>query len=179
MSPADGIALGLKKSFQFSGRATRSEFWWFAAFTVLMGLVAAGIDWSFFTAKGYLSADYKLTMLRTNHEAARLVSILILVPVIAICMRRLIDAKHSVLWVVPAALAALFVIVMVWTGTFTSGRGVIDLRQSQSGTIPATLLGFFLGFIAPLLPFIFPLWLYLKPSKQAEVHSANPNEVPS
>jgi uncharacterized membrane protein YhaH (DUF805 family) len=30
MGPAQAIRTGLAKSFQFSGRASRSEFWWFA-----------------------------------------------------------------------------------------------------------------------------------------------------
>jgi uncharacterized membrane protein YhaH (DUF805 family) len=166
VNPADAIASGFKKSFQFSGHATRSEFWWFTAFAALLGLVAAGLDWSLFTAKAYSAADRELIMLRTNHEAARLVGLIILVPIIAV----------SALWVVHAALAALSIFVMVWSGHFISGRGSVDLRLPQDGTIRATQLGFFLCFIAPLLPILFPIWLHLKPAKQIKM---NPPEVPS
>ena len=166
MNPADAIASGFKKSFQFSGHATQSEFWWFAAFAALLGLVAVGLDWSLFTAKAYSATDREFIMLRTNHEAARLVGLIILVPIIAV----------SALWVVPAALAALSIFVMVWSGHLISGRGSVDLRLHQDGTIRATQLGFFLSFIALLLPILIPIWLQLKPAKQTKM---NPPEVPS
>lgn len=35
MAPAEAIRTGFAKSLQFSGRASRSEFWWFTAFLVL------------------------------------------------------------------------------------------------------------------------------------------------
>jgi uncharacterized membrane protein YhaH (DUF805 family) len=35
MGPAQAIRTGLAKSFQFSGRASRSEFWWFAPVAVI------------------------------------------------------------------------------------------------------------------------------------------------
>lgn len=35
MGPAQAIRTGLAKSFQFSGRASRSEFWWFAPIAVI------------------------------------------------------------------------------------------------------------------------------------------------
>jgi uncharacterized membrane protein YhaH (DUF805 family) len=44
MGPAQAIRTGLAKSFQFSGRASRSEFWWFAPILVALTGVAATSD---------------------------------------------------------------------------------------------------------------------------------------
>ena len=165
MSPAQAIKTGIAKSFQFKGSASRTEFWWFAAFVVLLGVIAAGLDWSLFTAKAYSGADRELIMLRSNHEVARLIGLLVLIPLAAVCVRRLANVKHSAFWVVPPVLISLFLVMMVWSGQSISAREVIDLRQSQNGTVSAGQLGFFLCFFALLLPIIFPIWLYLKPTK--------------
>lgn len=44
MGPVNVIHVGLKKSFQFSGRATRSEFWWFAPLGLCLAAVI--VTWS-------------------------------------------------------------------------------------------------------------------------------------
>jgi uncharacterized membrane protein YhaH (DUF805 family) len=45
MGAAQAIRTGLAKSFQFSGRASRSEFWWFLAFTFFLPLsIGAMLD---------------------------------------------------------------------------------------------------------------------------------------
>ena len=41
MGPARAIRTGLARSFQFSGRASRSEFWWFAPVGLTFPLLAA------------------------------------------------------------------------------------------------------------------------------------------
>ncbi len=44
MGPAQAIRTCLAKSFQFSGRASRSEFWWFYATLFLLGATIALVD---------------------------------------------------------------------------------------------------------------------------------------
>ena len=44
MSPATAVKTCLRKYVDFSGRASRSEFWWFVLFYVLAGAVAFGVD---------------------------------------------------------------------------------------------------------------------------------------
>ena len=39
MGPAEAIRTGVAKSFQFSGRASRSEFWWFAPVALIPPVV--------------------------------------------------------------------------------------------------------------------------------------------
>ncbi|MEO0905038.1 MAG: DUF805 domain-containing protein, partial [Pseudomonadota bacterium] len=61
MGPLDAIKTGFAKSFEFKGRASRSEFWWFAAF---VGTIAAALllpHMSFFTS---ITSDVLVT--KTN-----------------------------------------------------------------------------------------------------------------
>ena len=44
MTPVQAISTCLRKSFTFSGRAPRSEFWWFQAFLLLMILALFACD---------------------------------------------------------------------------------------------------------------------------------------
>lgn len=46
MAPAQAISTGFRRSFRFSGRATRSEFWWFAPVAIVPpALVGAQLRW--------------------------------------------------------------------------------------------------------------------------------------
>ena len=47
MRPAQAIKIGFTKSFQFSGRASRSEFWWFVP-VALVPPVLAGLKMSWY-----------------------------------------------------------------------------------------------------------------------------------
>ena len=47
MGPAQAIRTGFAKSFQFSGRASRPEFWWFAPFGFVPPLIG-GLQMSWF-----------------------------------------------------------------------------------------------------------------------------------
>ena len=47
MGPARAIRTGFAKSFQFSGRASRPEFWWFAPFGFALPLIG-GLQMSWF-----------------------------------------------------------------------------------------------------------------------------------
>jgi uncharacterized membrane protein YhaH (DUF805 family) len=47
MSYFDAVAAGFRNYFDFQGRATRPEFWWFMLFLFLLGLGTAVADMSF------------------------------------------------------------------------------------------------------------------------------------
>ncbi len=75
---------------KFSGRATRSEFWYFVLFTVLVGIVAGTLDGVFFPipADQFLFSDQYMPFSDTT-------SILLLVPSIAVMVRRIRDTGRS------------------------------------------------------------------------------------
>jgi len=47
MSYFDAVSAGFRNYFDFQGRATRPEFWWFMLFLTLLGLGTAVADMSF------------------------------------------------------------------------------------------------------------------------------------
>ena len=46
MGPVQALKTCLRKSFQFSGRASRSEFWWFMTFAVSFVGIASAVDYA-------------------------------------------------------------------------------------------------------------------------------------
>lgn len=95
----------LKKYADFSSRASRSEFWLFFAFVLIAQAVARVLD-AFFGAGGYLPGP-----------VSGLVGLLLLVPQIAVAVRRLHDIGRSGReLVVPCVMLALLPVVMSFGG---------------------------------------------------------------
>ena len=73
----------LKKYADFTGRASRSEFWYFFFFVILANAVARVVD-ALIGARGYLPGP-----------VSALVALLLVVPQIAVAVRRLHDVGRS------------------------------------------------------------------------------------
>ncbi len=84
MGPAQAIRTGFAKSFQFSGRASRSEFWWFAS-PVFLALCPTW-GWSLST-ENYVTG--------TKMVALDSVFFLFTLLIYAVGSRRLTDAGRS------------------------------------------------------------------------------------
>jgi len=82
MSFADSVRTCLTKYITFSGRARRSEFWWFALFLFILYIVAAIIDAAIGTSIILL-----------------LVALAFLLPSLAVTVRRLHDTGRSGWWI--------------------------------------------------------------------------------
>ena len=80
----DAIKLGLRRYFDFSGRSTRSEFWWFGLFIALVGIGAMIVD-------GIVGATGSITV-------SGLVGLALIIPNVAISVRRLHDINRSGWW---------------------------------------------------------------------------------
>ncbi len=102
MGPLEAVKSCLSKYFTFSGRASRSEFWYWALFTFLANIVAGFIDGGSnpYGGPGVLGG---------------LLSLAIFVPSLAVASRRLHDTGRSgwwqLIWLIP-----LFggIILFVW-----------------------------------------------------------------
>lgn len=95
------ISTGINKYFDFSGRASRSEYWWFYLFTVLCYVAAAGADVAILgqtPAKGLL--DFVVTLF-------------FVIPSISIAARRLHDRDMSGWWQLIAATVVLLPVLWV------------------------------------------------------------------
>jgi uncharacterized membrane protein YhaH (DUF805 family) len=105
MSFADAVRTCLDKYVDFDGRARRSEFWWWALFTVLVGIVAGIIDAILGTSGSF----------QGRGPVGSVVSLALLLPSLAVGARRLHDTGRSgwwqLLWLV---LLVGWIFLIVW-----------------------------------------------------------------
>lgn len=83
MTFTESVSACFSKAFEFKGRASRSEYWWFALFNLLASMVAGIIDQS---SNGEPSTVTAIT------------NLVILFPSLAVNIRRLHDTGRSGWW---------------------------------------------------------------------------------
>lgn len=93
MTFVDSIKSCISKYATFNGRAPRSEFWWFSLFSFLAQNVVA----AFFAVIGIVFGDY-VGMMLSVYIGIGLCFMLLVVPGIAVTVRRLHDTGHSGWW---------------------------------------------------------------------------------
>ena len=95
----------VKKYATFSGRAARSEFWWFWLASILLSLAFGLMGWITGAIAAFETMD-------------NLVSLAILIPTMAVTCRRLHDTDRSGWWqITPAVPAVLGVLLFGPSGT--------------------------------------------------------------
>jgi uncharacterized membrane protein YhaH (DUF805 family) len=101
----------LKKYVDFSGRARRKEYWMFVWFNILISIVLAAVEY----ATGLASAETGIGPL------SGLYSLAVLLPSIAVAVRRLHDTSRSGWWLllgfIPLIGALVLLVFMVQNGT--------------------------------------------------------------
>jgi len=90
MNFGTAIRAGFTNALKFRGVASRSEFWWFALFSFIVGIVASVID----TAFGFGESLGGLV--------AGIASLVLLLPRFTLLIRRFRDAGISPLWIITA-----------------------------------------------------------------------------
>lgn len=102
-----------KKTFDFSGRSRRKEYWMFVLFTTVISIVLSIID---------VIAGLQLT--EDIGVLGGLFSLLIIIPTFSVTVRRLHDIGRSGWWVL-----LTFIPLIGWITLF-----IFSLLDSQSGT---------------------------------------------
>jgi len=97
VSLAGAIVLGFQRYFDFSGRSSRSECWWWALFVTIAGVVLTYDD----ILIGTYSADTESGLL------ASIFGLVTLIPGIAVGVRRLHDINKTGWWM-------LFAVLFFW-----------------------------------------------------------------
>ncbi len=98
MSFAESVSYCLSNYFTFSGRGSRSEFWWFTLAMLLASIAAAVVD----AVTGYSFAE-------------AVVSLGTIVPAVAATARRLHDTDRSGWWMLIAIIPLVgAVLLIVW-----------------------------------------------------------------
>ena len=96
----------LNKYATFSGRARRSEYWWWYLFVTIVFLVASVID----QAIGFTYSDLTLG----GGWLATIAAIVFLVPNLAVGVRRLHDTGRSGWWLLIGLVPLIGVIVLIY-----------------------------------------------------------------
>lgn len=132
MGPIEAVKTCLRKYCDFTGRARRSEYWWFVLFLVIVYFVGS------FLAALLSSALSGVFGIEPTTMAIVLVMVLMLafiVPVYAVLTRRLHDTGRSGWWV---ALAAVLAIVyafcysrLMWPFLNKMGAGTDPFEMAQ------------------------------------------------
>jgi uncharacterized membrane protein YhaH (DUF805 family) len=118
------MLLPLRRYAQFSGRAQRKEYWMFALFVVLGSLVLSGLDTVL--GLGGHASSYTVNM-PGNYAAGSnlsggiltdIFSLAIIIPSIAVAVRRLHDVDKSGWWLLIELIPIVgWIIVLVWACT--------------------------------------------------------------
>ncbi len=107
MTFPEAVKSVLSQYVGFSGRARRSEYWWFVLFSVLVGIVASILDSILFAPDPGTA--------RTVGPINGLASLALLLPSLAVGVRRLHDTNRSgwwlLLWFVPIV---GWIVLIVW-----------------------------------------------------------------
>lgn len=110
MTFTDAVRRGLSSGLRFSGRASRSEFWWFALFEVLAITAASILD---------------IPLHRPVFEIG--VGVVLLLPSLSVSVRRLHDTGRSGWWVLVEALVPL--LGLIWLLILCAGSSEAGPNQ--------------------------------------------------
>jgi uncharacterized membrane protein YhaH (DUF805 family) len=118
MSFVDAVRSGFDNYFNFSGRALRSEYWWWVVFAWIAGLVANIID----SALGWRVYETTVNgMQQGSGPVAALVGLALVIPGLSVAVRRLHDTDRSGWWlllvIIPFIGWIVLIIFMAMSGT--------------------------------------------------------------
>ena len=108
----EAIKICFKKYATFSGRASRSEFWYFVLFYIICSFIVPIMDYFLFnTIFGmFYWVFYILTLL----------------PYLAVWIRRLHDINRSGWWTIPIGITSMVVVGAIWFIIWGSKKSVTD-----------------------------------------------------
>jgi len=108
MTFTQAIKSGFSNYVNFSGRAARSEFWYWTLFTVLISIVVDAYDYGMGSGSGLLGQLWGLATF---------------LPGLAVGVRRLHDTDRSGFWMfLLLAVVGIFVLIVFWCFKGTSGN---------------------------------------------------------
>ena len=124
MNFIQSISTCMRKYVTFSGRATRSEFWWFFLFTILVNLAATSQASSFvpILLDGQNMTENESSYFLNNFfflYLSTITSLILLLPSLAVAVRRLHDVGRSGWWILIAFTVIGIIPLLIWYVTDT------------------------------------------------------------
>lgn len=127
MNMGQSIEVVFRKYADFTGRASRPEFWWFILFSTVVSAALSSLN--VFTPWGTI---------QTGSSLAGVWSLAVLVPTLAVAVRRLRDAGHGwgqLFWLLLPVAGFIVLIVQL------SGAPRSLPPQSSSPSVPGAVSG--------------------------------------
>ncbi len=172
MTFAGAVRTCLRRYATFSGRASRSEYWWFILFTILGSFLMDLVD-SLVFGVPVLASD----TMPNEGPLSVLFGLAVLVPSLSAGWRRMHDTGRSGLYLFYPAIVMLGIVafVGVLAGFGPLLQGDFGALVGGGGAVILTLALIVL-FISPLLV----LWWLTRPSEDGpNPYGPNPHEVSS
>jgi uncharacterized membrane protein YhaH (DUF805 family) len=154
-----GFGEAIKHNFShyadFKGRAQRSQFWWWYLFLMIMNVVLSVIEGGLGLQVGRSESEVTVgdTTIPVVNQGLGLLSTLfalaVLLPTLAVAVRRLHDTNHTGWWILAPALAYL-----------AAGIAVAIAVAAGAGPVVLALLG--IGFIVGAILAIVLLVFYVR-----------------
>lgn len=99
MTFSKSISTCFSKYFTFSGRASRSEYWWWYLFSLLVTSAARAIDYALLPESASVVIDPSFGELLMQSKCATIATIALFFPSLTVFVRRLHDSNHSGWWI--------------------------------------------------------------------------------
>jgi uncharacterized membrane protein YhaH (DUF805 family) len=159
------------KYFTFSGRARRSEYWWFFLFVIVAGVVASVIDGLVFgptVETMTLTTDGGATATATDYGSGPIASVVGLVnfiPLLAVGWRRMHDTGRSgLLYILPTLVVIGGIAISILVASIAPGRGGFAILP-------------LLAIVASFVAFLVVIWWLTRPSDPGP-NAYGPEPVP-
>jgi uncharacterized membrane protein YhaH (DUF805 family) len=172
MNFVDAIAAGFKNYANFKGKASRSEFWYWVLFTILLSLVLGTIETVIWPAAPVDSEDLEAVLNATLSAPTPLTSLanlVLFIPGLSVTARRFHDAGYSGKWLllllVPVAYSIFAIVGVVALAVEYFGAGMPSVDE-----IPVEVMMSMIFLIAPIFAlgfavFVIHMIFALKPTR--------------
>jgi len=155
MTFTEAVRTCFAKYVTFSGRARRSEYWWFFAFVVLGGMILGVIEAGLLGQSDLISSIFSLATF---------------LPLLAAGWRRMQDTSRPGWYILLPVLASVVMMLFLFTGVFTFGRleatgSDPDMLRRFAG--PLGMGGMIVAMLVQVVLAILMIWWLTRPSDPA------------
>ena len=131
----EAIKSGFRNMFKFTGRASRTEFWYFILFYAIV-FYTLGIVLSFLTPFVMLKAKIPVTP-QASLMIVGFIAFILIIPLVSITVRRLHDSERKGAWVLAYLLPMIIAIIVVTFSLFNLSIGEKKETETATYTNPA------------------------------------------
>lgn len=126
----EAIKSGFRNMFKFTGRVSRTEFWYFILFYAIV-FYTLGIVLSFLTPFVMLKAKIPVTP-QASLMIVGFVAFILIIPLVSITVRRLHDSERKGAWVLAYLLPMIIAIIVVTFSMFNLSIG--EKKETETAT---------------------------------------------